>query len=53
MRALWFLIVTTAIQAFSQTPEELLKLAQESFTNPSDFEFDGTGVLSRTDHPGR
>jgi hypothetical protein len=45
MRALWFLIVTTAIQAFSQTPEELLKLAQESFTNPSGFEFDGSGVL--------
>jgi cytochrome c biogenesis protein CcmG/thiol:disulfide interchange protein DsbE len=45
MRALWLLIVATSIQAFAQTPAELLKLAQESFTNPSGFEFDGAGLL--------
>jgi len=45
MRALWLLIVATAIRVSAQTPEELLKLAQESFTNPSGFEFDGSGVL--------
>jgi cytochrome c biogenesis protein CcmG, thiol:disulfide interchange protein DsbE len=45
MRALWFLIVATSLHAFSQTPDELLRLAQDSFTSPSGFEFDGSGLL--------
>jgi peroxiredoxin len=45
MRIFWLLIVAAAIQASAQTPEELLRLAQESFTDPSGFQFDGAGVL--------
>ena len=45
MRALWFLMLATSIRSFAQSPEELLRLAQESFTNPSGYEFDGSGLL--------
>jgi len=44
MRALWLLIVATSIQASAQTPEELLRLAQDAFTNPSGYEFHGAGL---------
>ncbi|HMH13475.1 MAG TPA: TlpA disulfide reductase family protein [Edaphobacter sp.] len=37
----------------SQTPEDLLRLAQESFTNPSGFEFDGSGLLQLDASPWR
>jgi peroxiredoxin len=36
---------TTPVGAVSQTPEDLLRLAQESFKNPSGYEFDGSGLL--------
>ena len=45
MRVLWLLIFITAVSAASQTPEELLRQAQDAFTNPSGFEFDGSGLL--------
>ena len=51
MRFLWLLIAATFIHASAQTPEELLRLAQGSFTNPSGFEFDGSGLLQMDGSP--
>lgn len=47
MRVIWFLIVATSIHASAQTPEALLRLAQDTFKNPSGYEFHGTGLLQQ------
>lgn len=45
MRALCLLVLAASISASAQTPDELLRLAQDAFTNPNGYEFDGSGLL--------
>lgn len=41
MRAFWFLLAAASIGAFGQTPQELLRLAQDAYKNPSGYEIKG------------
>jgi hypothetical protein len=44
MRPLWLLMVAISIGACSQTPQELLRLAQ-AYKNPSGYEIKGRGSV--------
>jgi peroxiredoxin len=45
MRTLWLLMIATSIGACAQTPQELLRLAQEAYKNPSGYEIKGHGSV--------
>jgi cytochrome c biogenesis protein CcmG/thiol:disulfide interchange protein DsbE len=45
MRTLWLLMVATSIGACAQTPQELLRLAQDAYKNPSGYEIKGRGSV--------
>jgi hypothetical protein len=43
MRTLWLLMVVTSVGACAQTPQQLLRLAQDAYKNPSGYEITGHG----------
>ena len=45
MRILWLLMVVTSVGACAQTPQELLRFAQDAYRNPTGYEIDGKGSV--------
>lgn len=45
MRILWLLVVATSISAWAQTPQELLRLAQQAYKNPAGYDITGRGSV--------
>jgi peroxiredoxin len=45
MRTLWLMMVVASIGAGAQTPQELLRLAQDAYKNPSGYEIKGRGSV--------
>lgn len=43
MRTPWLLLLITSISVYAQTPQELLRSAEDAYKNPTGFEIDGMG----------
>jgi peroxiredoxin len=45
MRTLWLLMAVISMGASAQTPQELIRLAQDAYRNPTGYELGGKGLL--------
>ncbi len=45
MRILWLVCFAIPVGAVAQTPQELLRLSQETYKNPSGYEIKGQGLV--------